>query len=225
MAGRPPTTPLPQAPVADGGLPDGWIRAELAALSACGPVRDQNEDRVAWTVLGDPAAVRSPGSDEPAWAELAGPGIAIAIADGLGGHSHGELASRTAIGRLLRRLTAPDAPAKPGDVLRAGFEDANQACLAGELVDADAFDRDPVGAEPRPARERRRVPDADGAASEGDRARHPRRPDHAHGHHPDGTVGQRGPRRRQPPVPPPRRDDGAADQRPHAGAGAGPDAA
>ena len=157
MAGPPPTSTQGTTPVDDGGLPDGWVRVEMAALSACGPVRDQNEDRVGWTVLGELSTVRSPGSDLPVSAVLEGPGVAIAVADGLGGHSYGELASRTAIGRLLRRMSAPDAVAKPGEQLRVGFEEANQACLAGDLVDPDAFDRDPVGAEPRTARERRRA--------------------------------------------------------------------
>ena len=160
MAGLPPTAPQSQAAIPDGGLPDGWIRAEVAALSACGPVRDQNEDRVGWAVLGDAESVRSPGTDQPVAARLEGPGITIAVADGLGGHRYGELASRTAIGRLLRRMSHPDAVSKPGELLRAGFEDANQACLAGDLVDPAAFDRDPVGAEPRTARERRLDPGA-----------------------------------------------------------------
>ena len=160
MAGLPPISSRRQVPLADGDLPDGWIRAEMAALSACGPVRDQNEDRLGWAVLGELASVRSPGSDQPVSAVLEGPGIAIAVADGLGGQSHGELASRTAIGRLLRRLGSTEAVGKPVELMRAGFEDANQACLAGDLVDPDAFDRDPVGAEPRPARERRRAAEA-----------------------------------------------------------------
>ena len=159
MAGPPPTTRQPPAPVPDGSLPDGWIRAELAALSACVPVREENEDRLAWVILGDAASVRSPGTDEVVAAQLEGPGIAIAIADGLGGHSYGELASRTAIGLLLRRLTRPDAVSKPGELLRAGFEDANEACLAGDLVDPAGFDRDPLGAEPRTAREQRLAPE------------------------------------------------------------------
>jgi len=157
MAGWTPSAPPTQALASDGGLPDGWIRVEVAALSSCGPVRDQNEDRVAWAVLGDLRSVRSPDSDVPVAAHVEGPGVAIMVADGLGGHSHGELASRTAVGRLLRRMSAPEAIAKPGEQLRAGFEDANQACLAGDLVDADAFDRDPVGTEPRTASERRRA--------------------------------------------------------------------
>ena len=157
MAGLGSTPNHGTTPVDDEGLPDGWIRVEVAAYSACGPVRDQNEDRVGWAVLGELSTVRSPGTDEPVSLVLEGPGVAIVVADGLGGHSHGELASRTAIGRLLRRMSAPEAVTKPGDQLRAGFEDANQACLAGDLVDPEAFDRDPVGAEPRSARERRRA--------------------------------------------------------------------
>ena len=73
MAGLPPTRAPSQAPVDDGGLPDGWIQAEVAALSACGPVRDGNEDRVGWTVLGSAAAIRSPGTDEPVATRLVGP--------------------------------------------------------------------------------------------------------------------------------------------------------
>jgi len=157
VAGFGPAPRPMQAPVDDGGLPDGWLRADMAALSACGPVRDQNEDRLGWTLLGDLTTVASPGTDQLVVKQLEGPGVLIALADGLGGHAHGELASRTAIGRVLRRMSAPDAIARPGEQLRAGFEDANQACLAGDLVDADAFDHDPTGAEPRSAKERRRA--------------------------------------------------------------------
>jgi protein phosphatase len=138
-----------QASVTSGDLPDGWIRAELAALSSCGPVRDQNEDRLGWTLLGDASAIVSPGSDEgPVSAELVAPGLAVVVADGLGGHNHGELASRTALGIVLRRLAGPEAAGKPGPFLRTGFEEANESCLMGRLVDADAFDRSPATANP-----------------------------------------------------------------------------
>jgi serine/threonine protein phosphatase PrpC len=70
------------------------------------------------------------------------------VADGLGGHNHGELASRTALGIVLRGLAARDAAGKPGELLRTGFEAANEACLMGRLVDADAFDRSPATANP-----------------------------------------------------------------------------
>jgi serine/threonine protein phosphatase PrpC len=149
MVGVPPAGVPGQAPANGGDLPDGWIRAELAALSACGPVREQNEDRLGWAVLGDALSIVSPGSDEgPVTAHLAAPGLAIVVADGLGGHSHGELASRTAVGMVLRRLVAPDAGGKAGQVLRTGFEEANEACLMGRLVDPVAFDRSPATANP-----------------------------------------------------------------------------
>jgi protein phosphatase len=141
-----------QAPV-PGTLPDGWIRAELAAFSACGPVREGNEDRLGWAVMGSPSSVRSPGSDEgPITATLEGPGLGVVIADGLGGHSHGELASRTAIAAVLQRLLSAEAVEKPSQVLRAGFEAANESCLMGHLVDPDEFDAAPGEALPRDGR-------------------------------------------------------------------------
>ena len=149
MVGVSPTGSIGQASAVGGDLPDGWIRAELAALSACGPVREQNEDRLGWAVLGDAASIVSPGTDEgPVAAEIAAPGLVVVVADGLGGHSHGELASRTAVGMVLRRLVAPDAGGKAGQVLRSGFEEANEACLVGRLVDPVAFDRSPGTANP-----------------------------------------------------------------------------
>ncbi len=149
MAGLPLSTSVGQLP-SPGGLPDGWIRAELAALSACGPVRDGNEDRLGWVVMGSPDTIRSPHGDEgPVTATLEGPGLGVVIADGLGGHNHGELASRTAIGAVLRGLASPDAAEKPGQSLRTGFETANEACLLGHLVDPEAFDRAPGEALPR----------------------------------------------------------------------------
>lgn len=145
----PPTAAPGHATATGGDLPAGWIRADLAALSACGPVRDQNEDRIGWTVVGEPSSVRSPGSDEgPVTVELRAPGLAVVVADGLGGHNHGELASRTAVGIVLRRLGEPEALEKVGQALRSGFEEANESCLMGRLVDADAFDRSPATANP-----------------------------------------------------------------------------
>ncbi len=164
VAGFPSNPAQSQAPVDDGGLPDGWIRVRLAALSACGPVREQNEDRVGWTVLGSADSVRSPGTDEPVTAELTGPGVALVVADGLGGHSYGELASRTAVGYLLRRMVAPDAPTKAAQLLRTGFEEANEACLTGRLVEEEAFDRDPLWTQPRSAKDRRLAGDDDRGA-------------------------------------------------------------
>ena len=129
------------AQAVEAALPDGWARAEVAALSSCGPVRASNEDRVGWTVVGSPASVRSPmGDTGPARVELRGPGIAVVVADGLGGHRHGALASTTAVRVLLRRLAELDATDRIPEALRAGFEEANEALLAGRLDASLAFE-------------------------------------------------------------------------------------
>jgi serine/threonine protein phosphatase PrpC len=144
----------PASPVTAGQtreLPDGWVRAEFAAISSCGPVREGNEDRLGWTVLGSPAAARSPQGDGGlVHEELVGPGVAFLVADGLGGHSHGELASRTAIRLLLGKLTGPEAIARASQALRDGFMAANEALLVGEL-DTTTLDIEiaEVGAGPR----------------------------------------------------------------------------
>jgi serine/threonine protein phosphatase PrpC len=154
-AGDPtPSVPADPAP-ADGPreLPDGWVRAEFAAISSCGPVREQNEDRLGWAVLGSPSTARSPQGDGPlVHEELVGPGVGFLVADGLGGHSHGELASRTAIRLLLRRLTEPEAVIRASQALRDGFMAANEALLVGEL-DRSTLDLDlaEVGPDPRAA--------------------------------------------------------------------------
>jgi protein phosphatase len=70
--------------------------------------------------------------DESArFAELAGPAVGLMVADGLGGHGRGDLASRTAT-RIVVQALAIAAKPGPGD-LRAALELANGALLAGEL--------------------------------------------------------------------------------------------
>ena len=140
---------LSAVPAPPASLPDGWVRAEIAALSACGPVRELNEDRVGWAVIGSPTSARSPvGNGQLVREELTGPGAAVLIADGLGGHAHGELASRTAIGMMLRRLSRPVPPGQLAGTLREGFDAANEAILLGRLDEAtgDVVLVDPGGA-------------------------------------------------------------------------------
>ena len=64
------------------------LDVEFAQLSDAGRVRDHNEDYLGHFVPGTPALVRSHG-----WL--------FAAADGVGGHDKGEVASRTAIEKLL----------------------------------------------------------------------------------------------------------------------------
>lgn len=61
---------------------------EFAQLSDPGRVREQNEDYLGYVVPTTPEEVRSRG-----WL--------FVLADGVGGHDHGEVASRTAVESVL----------------------------------------------------------------------------------------------------------------------------
>ena len=106
------------------------LRLRVAALSVIGPVRETNEDHVGWfdasglDLAGTPGeAVRS--------LTLAGSAVGVMMADGLGGHGRGDLASRTATRMVIQALAAA---ARPGPVeVREALEQANGALLAGEL--------------------------------------------------------------------------------------------
>jgi protein phosphatase len=106
------------------------VRLRLATLSVVGPVRETNEDHVGWFDADGHDLTGTP--DESArFAELAGPVVGLMVADGLGGHGRGDLASRTAT-RIVVQALAVVAEPGPGD-LRAALELANGALLAGEL--------------------------------------------------------------------------------------------
>jgi len=64
------------------------LEVEYAELSDPGRVREQNEDFLGRTIPDSPARARSHG-----WL--------FAVADGVGGHEDGEVASRLAVGTLL----------------------------------------------------------------------------------------------------------------------------
>jgi serine/threonine protein phosphatase PrpC len=113
--------------------PEG-VRVELAGLSVTGPVRRRNEDHVGWAVPDDRVWVPARHGDErlPA-AELAGPIVVAAVADGLGGHADGDLASRFAITMLLDRLGPPGVLRGLPDTLRDTYQEVNARLLAGEI--------------------------------------------------------------------------------------------
>ncbi len=106
------------------------LRLRVAALSVIGSVRGTNEDHVGWfdasglDLAGTPGeAVRS--------LTLAGSAVGVMMADGLGGHGRGDLASRTATRIVIQALAASP---RPGPVeVREALEQANGALLAGEL--------------------------------------------------------------------------------------------
>ena len=82
----------------------------LQARSDRGLLRERNEDAATALTLPD-------GS------------LLLAVADGLGGHPGGELASRTALDALVERLRAQP-PTDPAAGLRDAFEEANRAVRA-----------------------------------------------------------------------------------------------
>jgi protein phosphatase len=118
---------LPEVETSDDEQP---VRLRLATLSVVGPVRETNEDHVGWFDADGHDLMGTP--DESArFAELAGPAVGLMVADGLGGHGRGDLASRTATRIVVQALAVAARPG-PGD-LKAALELANGALLAGEL--------------------------------------------------------------------------------------------
>lgn len=134
------------APAAGASGFEGWLRAEVVALSSCGPVRETNEDRLGWAVLGMPGTARSPEGDGRLHrVELTGPMMAVVMADGLGGHAYGEVASAMAVATVLDRLAAEEAPERLPAVLREAFDEANLALLEGRTADPAWLARGPTG--------------------------------------------------------------------------------
>ena len=69
--------------------------------------------------------------ERPRSSALVGPAVGVMVADGLGGHGRGDLASRTATRIVVQALAVATWPG-PGEV-RTALELANGALLAGEL--------------------------------------------------------------------------------------------
>ena len=92
----------------------------VASLTDVGRTRKNNEDAV-----GDPW--RFPGMVVPE--RLAVRGFLLAVADGMGGHADGEVASRLAVETLFRSFYA--GAGELGDDLRQAVEDADTAVRGG----------------------------------------------------------------------------------------------
>lgn len=88
-----------------------YTLADLDAfgLSVTGPVREENQDSI---LLPGPRASQFPGS-------------LYAVADGMGGYSHGELASSLAIQHMLQTVRDGDTITSPVKTLQRGLETAN----------------------------------------------------------------------------------------------------
>lgn len=114
------------------------MRLRVAVLSVVGPVRETNEDHVGWFDGAGLDLAGTPG-EEIRSLTLGGAAVGLMMADGLGGHGRGDLASRTATRIVLQALAAAQQPG--ASEVRAALELANGALLAGELD--GAHDRRP----------------------------------------------------------------------------------
>lgn len=117
-------------------MPDGPIEDRLDGLvitsaTDVGRVRKNNEDAV-----GDPrllaALVGGP-------ARLAARGALLAVADGMGGHAHGEVASRLAVETLFGSYYAADG--SPPEDLRRAVLAANEAVRRANTGQAEVADK------------------------------------------------------------------------------------
>ena len=100
-------------------------RLLAGAATDAGRAREQNEDAVRLADPGGPDVARH--------------GYLVAVADGMGGHQHGEVASQLAIETLFATFYAEDGAADPnaGEKLRRGFRLANER-IAAEAREASA---------------------------------------------------------------------------------------
>lgn len=110
---------------------------EVAALTHRGAVRPRNEDAVA---VGGELLVGD--MDAPSMTRMVGPDV-IMVADGMGGHTRGELASLTALTMLLGRRSTCNDLVSWGDALR----EANDGLydLMAERPDVRGFGTTIVG--------------------------------------------------------------------------------
>jgi len=88
------------------------IVVEAAGLSVTGRVREENEDGFVQLTPSDPLVSERKGS-------------LLAVADGLGGHAAGQVASATALKGLVEAYYAPTSPSRVEPALQRAFQVAN----------------------------------------------------------------------------------------------------
>ena len=90
------------------------MQISYAAVSVTGPVRDHNEDSI--------------GHDQPSDAKgRRDRGVAVVIADGVGGENGGEIASKLACEAAILEFQNAKPNTQPGTLLFQMFNAANQA--------------------------------------------------------------------------------------------------
>ncbi|HEY7567900.1 MAG TPA: Stp1/IreP family PP2C-type Ser/Thr phosphatase, partial [Gemmatimonadaceae bacterium] len=104
---------------AQGASPE--LRVEIGTLSDVGCVREVNEDSIRVIQPPDPN-------------ELAMRGILVVVADGMGGHNAGEIASRLAVEVVVQRYA--DETKEPGKALARAIEQANRVIIDAASRDA-----------------------------------------------------------------------------------------
>jgi protein phosphatase len=97
------------------------LRVEIGTLSDVGCVREVNEDSIRVIRPTDPN-------------ELATRGILVVVADGMGGHNAGEIASRLAVEVVVQRFA--DETKEPGKALARAIEQANRVIIDAASRDA-----------------------------------------------------------------------------------------
>lgn len=97
------------------------LRVEIGTLSDVGCVREVNEDSIRVIRPTDPN-------------ELARRGILVVVADGMGGHNAGEIASRLAVEVVVQRNA--DESKEPGRALSRSIEQANRVIIDAASKDA-----------------------------------------------------------------------------------------
>jgi len=104
---------------AGAGVPE--MRVDIGTLSDVGCVREVNEDSI--------RVVRPTNPNE-----LTKRGILVAVADGMGGHNAGEIASRLAVEVVVQRYA--DETQDPGNALAQSIEQANRIIVDAASKDA-----------------------------------------------------------------------------------------
>lgn len=108
------------------------LSARVASLTDVGRKRRNNEDNfIVCPLNGSPAAA----GDEEHTFGLESPGLLMVVADGMGGHFGGEVASRLGVEDLvlqfLQKVQNPEVPpADPQDILRQAVEAAHKTVYA-----------------------------------------------------------------------------------------------